>query len=74
MCGLDLSSLVYGLSARSFECGNEKVENFLSSGPNVSCSRRTSAVAAGQLACCIFPYEVHKRRAGAWYLSGHISR
>jgi hypothetical protein len=62
MRGLDLYSLVYGLLARSFEYGTEKAENFLSTGPTVKCSRTTSAVASGHLACCIFPYEVHKCR------------
>jgi hypothetical protein len=63
MRGLDLYSLVYGLLARSFEYGTEKAENFLSSGPTVNCSTTTSAVAAGHLACCIFPNEVHKLRS-----------
>ena len=60
MCGLEWSGLVYGLLARPFEYRNEKVENFLSSGRTVSCTM-TLAVTAGHLACCLFPYDVHKR-------------
>jgi hypothetical protein len=36
MRGLDLSSLVRGLLARSFEYGTEKAGTFLSSGPSAA--------------------------------------